>query len=89
MHGSDSACSATREARFFFPDLPPDPEAPGSGGGVATEFQQGDAAWGYVSKELTPSLVKALTAAAKAKPSSEKVGAAQRRAAQGVSVVAA
>jgi hypothetical protein len=56
---------------------------------VATEFQQGDAAWGYVSKELTPSLVKALTAAAKAKPSSEKVGAAQRRAAQGVSVVAA
>ncbi|KAI8468215.1 MAG: nucleoside diphosphate kinase [Monoraphidium minutum] len=65
VHGSDSPASAAREARFFFPRLH-------LGGPVALSA---DAAAAFVAEKLQPTLAKALTALAKAKPSSDKARA--------------
>ena len=62
-HGSDSPASATRELKFFFPNLTLDP--------VPT----GDTAREYIAKELQPTLVQALSALAKEKPSANKLEA--------------
>lgn len=59
-HGSDSHESAMREVRFFFPEMMLDP-IPGP--------QQAQA---ILDERLKPTLVKALTAFAKEKPSSNR-----------------
>lgn len=68
VHGSDSATSAAREARFFFPKLC----IPGASRVAGGSAQDAEAMHAYVAEKLQPTLVKALTALAKAKPSSDK-----------------
>jgi nucleoside-diphosphate kinase len=67
VHGSDSSASVAREVAFFFPDLPAD----------AGAVLRGNEALAYIATALQPTLVKALTALAKAKPSSDQVRGAQ------------
>jgi nucleoside diphosphate kinase len=67
VHGSDSAASAAREIKFFFPRL-----AAGAGVGAAGDPRD-EAARAGVMRGLQPTLVKALTALAKAKPASGRV----------------
>ena len=62
-HGSDSPASAMRELKFFFPNLRLDP------------IPEGAAAREYVARELQPTLVQALAALAKEKPSANKLEA--------------
>lgn len=62
-HGSDSPASAARELKFFFPNLRLDP------------IPEGAAAREYVARELQPTLVQALSALAKEKPSANKLEA--------------
>ena len=73
VHGSDSATSAAREARFFFPRL----RVHSAGGTCAAGEVDAEAAREYVAEKLQPTLAKALTALSKAKPSSDKVGVLQ------------
>ena len=75
-HGSDSDASAARELRFFFPALPAPAPPPGGGPGVgASTATSAAGAAEYAAQHLRPVLVKALTALAKAKPSSSEAEA--------------
>eukprot|EP00740_Mantoniella_antarctica_P003091 CAMPEP_0181359350 /NCGR_PEP_ID=MMETSP1106-20121128/6031_1 /TAXON_ID=81844 /ORGANISM="Mantoniella antarctica, Strain SL-175" /LENGTH=375 /DNA_ID=CAMNT_0023472441 /DNA_START=250 /DNA_END=1377 /DNA_ORIENTATION=- len=64
-HGSDSAASAMRELKFFFPNLTLDP------------VPEGAAARDFIKTTLTPTLVKGLAALCKEKPSAGKLEAVQ------------
>ena len=63
-HGSDSPISAAREIKFFFPRL-----------STTQPTLDTAAAQEYVKTKLQPTLVKALTALAREKPTSSKTGA--------------
>eukprot|EP00048_Salpingoeca_helianthica_P021883 m.15007 g.15007 ORF g.15007 m.15007 type:complete len:195 (+) comp6575_c0_seq1:151-735(+) len=60
-HGSDSVASAHREIRFFFPEMIVDP--------LPTPDQARD----YITRTVTPTLVKALSALCKTKPANPTV----------------
>ena len=64
-HGSDSLVSASRELKFFFPNLTLDPVPEGA---EAREF---------IKEHLTPTLVKGLAALCKERPSAHKLEATQ------------
>ena len=63
-HGSDSPESAQREIKFFFPTLPLEPP-------------EGFSAEAYVAEHLQPTLLRALTAMCKEKPSAQPLEAVQ------------
>lgn len=62
-HGSDSPASASREMRFYFPKLVQDP------------LPDTATAQAFIAAQLQPTLVKALTAFCKAKPTADKLEA--------------
>ena len=64
-HGSDSSESASRELKFFFPNLILDP------------VPEGERAREYVKTHLTPTLIKGFAALCKEKPSARKLEAIQ------------
>ena len=56
VHGSSSSSAAAKEIRFFFPDS------------IVEPLPSTDTAREYVSEKINPTLLKGLTALAKAKP---------------------